>query len=286
MGVESNNLYQIKNSNFCKNIYKLVGGEEMSLFLLQKIRRINKLLQKTGFQPVMFNDICQVVSDGIDSNVMIFSKKGKLLGVSTNDDYGILNQFGNLTVGDYLEEMINKKLLNFIETQDNIKIQDLGMEEDSEYGNDFNIVVTPIEAGGEKIGTLVTYKNHAEFDVEDVIIIEYAGTVIGLEIIRSMNEENAEEIRKTTIVKSAIGTLSYSELEAILHIFEELEGREGLLVASKIADRVGITRSVIVNALRKFESAGVIESRSLGMKGTFIKVLNDVLIEELDKLRK
>ena len=87
-------------------------------------------------------------------------------------------------------------------------------------------------------------------------------------------------------VRSAIGTLSYSEMEAIVHIFEELDGREGILVASKIADRVGITRSVIVNALRKFESAGVIESRSSGMKGTYIKVLNDSVYEEIDKLRE
>ena len=65
-----------------------------------------------------------------------------------------------------------------------------------------------------------------------------------------------------------------------------MEGKEGILVASKIADRVGITRSVIVNALRKFESAGVIESRSSGMKGTYIKVLNDVVFDELDKIKK
>ena len=52
-------------------------------------------------------------------------------------------------------------------------------------------------------------------------------------------------------------------------------------VASKVADRVGITRSVIVNALRKFESAGVIESRSSGMKGTYIKVVNDLIFDEL-----
>ena len=58
------------------------------------------------------------------------------------------------------------------------------------------------------------------------------------------------------------------------------------MVASKIADRVGITRSVIVNALRKFESAGVIESRSSGMKGTYIKVLNDVVFEELEQVKK
>lgn len=63
--------------------------------------------------------------------------------------------------------------------------------------------------------------------------------------------------------------------------FSELDGKEGILVASKVADRVGITRSVIVNALRKFESAGVIEARSSGMKGTYIKVLNDVVFDEL-----
>ncbi|MFB8734491.1 hypothetical protein ACEQPO_13015 [Bacillus sp. SL00103] len=55
-------------------------------------------------------------------------------------------------------------------------------------------------------------------------------------------------------------------------------------MASKIADRVGITRSVIVNALRKLESAGVIESRSLGMKGTYIKVLNNKFLIELENL--
>ena len=48
----------------------------------------------------------------------------------------------------------------------------------------------------------------------------------------------------------------------------------------------GITRSVIVNALRKFESAGVIESRSSGMKGTYIKVLNDVVFDEIAKLKQ
>ena len=105
-------------------------------------------------------------------------------------------------------------------------------------------------------------------------------------MMRSVNEENAEENRKIQIVKSAISTLSFSEMEAIIHIFDELNGTEGILVASKIADRVGITRSVIVNALRKFESAGVIESRSSGLKGTYIKVLNDVVFDELEEIRK
>ncbi len=115
---------------------------------------------------------------------------------------------------------------------------------------------------------------------------EYGTTVVGLEMMRSVHEENAEENRKIQVVKSAFNTLSFSELEAIIHIFDELDGDEGILVASKIADRVGITRSVIVNALRKFESAGVIESRSSGMKGTYIKVLNEVIFDELEEIKK
>jgi transcriptional pleiotropic repressor len=143
----------------------------------------------------------------------------------------------------------------------------------------------PINGGGERLGTLVLARFGEKFTDEDLVLAEYSATVVGMEILRSKSEEIEEEARKKAVVQLAIGTLSFSELEAVEHIFEELDGNEGLLVASKIADRVGITRSVIVNALRKFESAGVIESRSLGMKGTYIKILNDKLLEELKKVR-
>ncbi len=122
-----------------------------------------------------------------------------------------------------------------------------------------------------------------EFQEDDLILAEYGATVVGMEILREKSEEIEIEARSKAVVQMAINSLSYSEHEAIEHIFKELDGNEGLLVASKIADRVGITRSVIVNALRKLESAGVIESRSLGMKGTYIKVLNSKFLEELEK---
>ena len=125
-----------------------------------------------------------------------------------------------------------------------------------------------------------------EFEIDDIILCEYGTTVVSLEIMRSIHEENAEEDRKVHVVQSAVSTLSFSELEAVSHIFEELGGKEGVLVASRVADRVGITRSVIVNALRKLESAGIIESRSSGMKGTYIKILNDAVFEELERARK
>ena len=155
------------------------------------------------------------------------------------------------------------------------------MDQDRRY----QAMITPNYIAGERLGSVFLYREEKPFEIDDIILIEYGTTVVGLEMMRSVNEENAEESRKIAIVKSAISTLSFSEFEAITHVFDELDGTEGILVASKIADRVGITRSVIVNALRKFESAGVIESRSSGMKGTYIKVLNDVVFDELEKMR-
>ena len=165
---------------------------------------------------------------------------------------------------------------------ENVNLETLGFGEDTRM---YKAIITPIDIAGERLGTLFEYRSDREYDIDDIILTEYGTTVVGLEMMRSVNEENEEEKRKVAIVRSAINTLSYSELEAILHIFDELDGNEGILVASRIADRVGITRSVIVNALRKFESAGVIESRSSGMKGTYIKVVNDVVFDELDRIR-
>jgi len=178
--------------------------------------------------------------------------------------------------------MLNERLLNILSTKENVNLQTLGFEAE-DIGN-YVAIITPIDIAGERLGTLFLYREKRDFTIDDIILSEYGTTVVGLEMMRSVNEENAEETRKVAIVKSAISTLSFSELEAIRHIFVELDGNEGILVASKIADRVGITRSVIVNALRKFESAGVIESRSSGMKGTYIKVLNDVVFDQLKKI--
>ena len=256
----------------------------MSVQLLDKTRKINKLLHNNNSHKVVFNDICEVLSEILLSNVLVISRKGKVLGIKNRDDITPIEHLISNEVGDYIDSMLNERLLGVLSTKENVNLQTLGFEFD-EIG-DYQAIVTPIDIAGERLGTVFMYRRQKQYEIDDIILVEYGTTVVGLEMMRSVNEENAEESRKIAIVKSAISTLSFSELEAIQHIFDELKGTEGILVASKIADRVGITRSVIVNALRKFESAGVIESRSSGMKGTYIKVLNDVVFEELKKMKK
>ncbi len=256
----------------------------MSVQLLDKTRKINKLLHNNNSHKVVFNDICEVLSEILESNILVISKKGKVLGIKNRDDITEIKELIKDAVGGYIDQLLNERLLNILSTKENVNLLTLGFEFGQE--NNYQAIINPIDIAGERLGTLFLYKSSKQYDLDDIILSEYGTTVVGLEMMRSVNEENAEENRKVQIVKSAISTLSFSELEAIIHIFEELEGNEGILVASKIADRVGITRSVIVNALRKFESAGVIESRSSGMKGTYIKVLNDVVFDEIRKLNK
>ena len=255
----------------------------MSVQLLDKTRKINKLLHNNNSSKVVFNDICQVLTEILDSNILVISRKGKVLGVSLCPGVDEIKELIDDEVGGYIDPMLNERLLGVLSTKENVNLETLGFVGDNI--KQYQAIINPIDIAGERLGTVFMYKSNSQYEIDDIILSEYGTTVVGLEMLRSVNEESAEENRKKQIVKSAISTLSYSELEAIVHIFRELDGNEGVLVASKIADRIGITRSVIVNALRKFESAGVIESRSSGMKGTYIKVLNDVVFDELAKVK-
>ena len=254
----------------------------MSVQLLDKIRKINKLLHSnTIANKIIFDDICAVVGDVLMSNTLVISQKGKVIGINIRDDIGVISPLIPDSIGKFIDNDLNERFLNVLSTMENISLATFGL---SDHGNaGYEAIIVPIDIAGERLGTLFVYRKYDRYDIDDIIVSEYGTTVVGLEMLRSLKEEDAEVSRKKQTIKSAMGTLSYSEIEAIGYVFSELPDKEGVLVASKIAERVGITRSIIVNALRKLESAGVIESHSSGMKGTYIKVINDDIYAELKK---
>ncbi|GAK07520.1 GTP-sensing pleiotropic transcriptional regulator CodY [Geomicrobium sp. JCM 19038] len=256
--------------------------------LLTKSRKINEMLQKSAGQHVDFKDMAETLRDVISANIFVVSRRGKLLG------YSIQQEIEHDRIDRILEERqfpeeYTEGLFSVADTSSNLDIDSKYTAfpvENRELFKTGLTTIVPINGGGQRIGTLILARLNDSFNDDDLILAEYGATVVGMEILHEKAQEIEEEARSKAVVQMAISSLSYSELEAVEHIFEELDGKEGLLVASKIADRVGITRSVIVNALRKLESAGVIESRSLGMKGTYIKVLNGKFLNELERLRE
>jgi transcriptional pleiotropic repressor len=255
--------------------------------LLDKTRRMNQLLSRAATE-VDFHASARVMRDSIDCNAYVLDRMGRVLGYAILDDFDCKVMKDEVLKQNEFPASYNESLFLHRETAVNLR-QAPGVcvfkEGQPCLYQEKVTTVLPVMGGGERLGTLVLARSKREFDFEDLILAEHAATVTAMQILRHNQESAEEESRQRTAVQVALGTLSFSELNAMRHIFEELGGTEGFLVASKVADRVGITRSVIVNALRKFESAGVIESRSLGMKGTFIRVLNTKLLEELKKLR-
>lgn len=252
----------------------------MGVLLLDKTRKIGSLLHNNPSSKVVFNDICAVLTECLSSNVFVLSMKGKVLGKSIFKNVPEMEPLKAYAVGTFVDKMQNERVLGILSTKENVNLETLGFDAHTATG--YIAMVNPIEIAGKRLGTMFFYRIEPEYDIDDIIVSEYGTTVVGLEIQRSQNEEMLEEERRIQVVDSALATLSSTEMIAVKNIFFELGTDEGIIVASKVADRAKITRSVIVNALRKLESAGVIESKSSGMKGTYIKVVNDRLLPELN----
>lgn len=257
-----------------------------SVRLLDDTRRINSILHRKNSGKVAFNDICDAMKTVLYSNVLVLSRKGKILGMSSCGGFDAIDNLAGLKVSQLIDKRLNERLVDILSTKESVNLETLGFTE--ETSRKYQAIITPINIAGQRYGTLFIYKPGVEdpYSIEDIILTEYGATVVGLEMVRSVSEESAEEDRRAQGVQAALSTLSASETDAVVHIFEELSGLEGILVASRIADREGITRSVIVNALRKLESAGVIVSKSSGMKGTYIKVTNELIYDEIEELKK
>lgn len=250
--------------------------------LLERTRAVNRMLQnkkETGSQD--FKRLARLLCEQSAANVYMIDREGKILGYGWTSEYDCPIMEDLLKSGympeDYVEKLnqIHESVLNHT---------DHGLcaysDKPCTYSNK-HVVYIPINGGGERLGTLILARFGHPFDTRDLVLGEYLATVVGLEILYARARQIEQRSRESLVVQMALRALSYSEVESIKHIVRELGSSEGVVIASKVADSAGVTRSVIVNALRKLESAGIIESRSLGMKGTYIKVLSPLFMEQI-----
>ncbi len=252
----------------------------MSVKLLDRTRKISRLLHNNQSFVIVFNDICKCVGDILMANVLVVSAKGKVLGVYEQSDIPSLQEMLTDSVGGIIDSDLNERLLSVLSTKENVNLVTLGFEK--AYDSDYSAVIMPIDFAGERLGTTFIYRLKKEFSVDDIILCEYANTVVELELMRSIYEEDAEEKREKAAIDAAISSLSESEKRAVQHVLGSLAGEtEGTIVASRISKQYGITRSIIVNAIQKLESAGILDVKSQGMRGTFIKVRNKAILDQI-----
>ena len=84
----------------------------MSVQLLDKTRKINKLLHNNNSTKVVFNDICKVMMETLDSNILVISKKGKVLGVSLCPGVEEITELIEDKVGSHVDPLLNDRFLS------------------------------------------------------------------------------------------------------------------------------------------------------------------------------
>ena len=248
--------------------------------LLEKTREVGRALQNRGDGEALDHiNLAKLLCEFLTANVYILARDGKVLGYAWAPDYTSWT-LTDLMKDGYMPEEFVEKLNRFRESE--VSDEDAHLFDDEGKGTlEKYLLCVPIHGAAERLGTVVLARPLEPFAIKDILLAEYLGTLVGVEMLNDRNRTLEERSRDRLAVQMAMRALSYSEVESMKHIIAELDGSEGIAIASKVADRVGVTRSVIVNALRKLESAGLIESRSLGMKGTYIKVLSPFFVEEL-----
>ncbi len=267
-------------------------GPEMQE-LLEKTRQVSRAMQerREGSWPD-YNKLARLLCEFSTANVYVLSRDGQILGYSWVDEYHS-EAIASFIEQGYMPENFVERLSQQRETVLS-KADGTLFDDDPDDQTDKTALYVPIYGASERLGTLVLART-SNFTTRDLVLAEYLATLVGIEILHDRSRQIAEQARERLVVNMAMKALSYSEIDAVNHIIMKLKDLsaergyyrkdsnecEGVVIASKIADNVGVTRSVIVNALRKLESAGIIESRSLGMKGTFIKVLSPLFVEEL-----
>ena len=158
-----------------------------------------------------------------------------------------------------------------------------------------------MEITNQKFNTRLFNYYHCSIDYDDTPIAnliinipepdEDTINIINLISVLIKNKHYHDEmkilIRTINTGKKINNILSYSESEAVKTLFKDYETApwvERNIITSKVADSAGITRSVIVNAIRKMEMTGTIKTTSLGMKGTIITVLSQDSLKRLLKI--
>jgi transcriptional pleiotropic repressor len=237
----------------------VVGAIIMSVLL--KMQTINAIREK-GARTL---EILKLIASMVECDLYLTDSSGNIIGSNVEEEQSLTDEFKDRMIE------IENTLANISLYGDFLK--------DSQPAN-VKLTVIPLRNLNLMRGHLLLVKaGSKEFSEEDLILAE----ILALIIDSNRTVENADRVtelrtRQPVNLETTLGSLTFTEIKTVQGIFVELNGKSGTLVIGKFATKIEVSRSVIMNAIRKLESAGILYSRSIGTKGTYIEMKNpDIL---------
>ena len=236
---------------------------------LGTMQSLNALIPFSKSNNELLNGIANVAQQATNSNAVLMNSNGRIVA-------GLNNVPKNMKSEKDDNWFIDKKMFGQIS-----KVKEMKSNINLEGFENYTSAVLPVQNGG----SLCLFKE-GKFSDNELMSAELCANNIALVMQQEKYENEENEKRELKIAQDVLNSLSFTEIDVVAEVFEYIKNGEGFVVASKIADKNGYARSVTVNALRKLESAGVVQTRSLGVKGTYIKVINTKLCTEIKKFKK
>lgn len=244
--------------------------------LITKIQELEGVLKQGN---VELNEVITLISNSIMCNSYLIGAQGQILTMAQPNGKDCTKE--NKALKDSLKPEFMQRVSFIFITAANIPVESCFFEEDLCVRPGLFMTIVPVRNNRTTSAHLLLTKPEQQFTEEELILAEVASMVISIYFYENSTMAKDAEKSQEATAEMVLDSLSFSELKAVKNVLMDLKATEGFLVASKIADRIGISRSVIVNAMRKLESAGVVESRSLGIKGTYIKIKNQLFYQML-----
>lgn len=268
--------------------------------LIKKIKQLNEqadikkwtkdILSSSSTAELEFplNNLSIALGDLLDANIYIVTTEGDLQGFYERHRVNP-GRIRNMVEKKSLPFNYMKRLKSIDQTTINVDIHDeltiFPVEKRSLYPDALTSVI-PVDMSSERLGYLIIGRMDQEIYEEERYFLEHAAAMVGAQLSFDRGMKEVEVEQKKHNAELALSALAKSEVNALKGIFEEMgEETEMRITASDIADKLDITRSIVVNSLRKLVSASIIDQRSMGMKGTYIKILNPYFVELLYEQR-
>lgn len=163
------------------------------------------------------------------------------------------------TLLEAVESSSSAKLFSIIESELNTRIT-VVIANKKVYGNEYYI-------SRIKIDGVVLCSEY------NVLRANYNYLVFAVKIIKEKIKLEKMTYLYKNVVNAAVSGLTLKELQGVDAVISSIEGSGKRVIISDIAKKCGITRSIIINGLRKLECAGLIEMHSSGAQGTNIMLL-------------
>ena len=159
--------------------------------LLQKTRKISAILQEGRHSKADFETMAMRLSAILDSVVFILDNEGNILGYDSSIDYSNERLDDMIKTGRVTNNYISAALKVYSTKVDipfRHELSIFPIEEEERFDGKSFTVLLPVRGAGERLGTLVIGKLDESFNDDDLVLAEYASTVVGIEILHEKQD--------------------------------------------------------------------------------------------------